>query len=424
MREVDAARSAAGGSARCTSTTRRRRSAPTATATRTSARASSARAAAPRSSPRPRSQRCPACSRRPGEDSRRPGARGSRAGAAARSCASAGLKRPARASRSARAAARRLSARSGGRGRRHRRRARCSSSARSVGVCCTRKASPRRSRRVPRARVDVEHHLGGPGEVLDHVLEVVDRAPPRAQSADTLQVHAAWRQRAAVAAAASACARARSISSCGAKGSTVCTTRHVLPASLWSTRPFTSTTSSTASAASCSASALPNTSSSTDPVEVVEGREHHVVAVARADPLGLGDDAADRHPVLVAALGERRERAVDARAQRLAQRLERVRGDEQADRFLLDRQQLGLVELLRRDRRVHRTRKAVPRTGPLPRRRGAGASPPAPSPREVEDRALADQRVLLDLLAGCLRLLEHVEHAPCGSRRSSRTRRT
>ena len=59
---------------------------------------------------------------------------------------------------------------------------------------------------------------------------------------------------------------ARSISSCdGAKASTLCTTRHVLPASLWSTRPFTITTSSTASAASCSASALPNTSISTAP---------------------------------------------------------------------------------------------------------------------------------------------------------------
>ena len=30
---------------------------------------------------------------------------------------------------------------------------------------------------------------------------------------------------------------------------------------------------------------------------------------------------------------------------------------------------------------------------------------------QVEDRALADQRVLLDLLAGRLRLLEHVQHA-------------
>ena len=55
---------------------------------------------------------------------------------------------------------------------------------------------------------------------------------------------------------------------------------------------------------------------------------------------------ADRHPVLVAAVRERGERAVDARAQRLAQRLQRVRGDEQADRLLLDGEQLGLVELL------------------------------------------------------------------------------
>ncbi len=52
-------------------------------------------------------------------------------------------------------------------------------------------------------------------------------------------------------------------------------------------------------------------------------------------------------------------------------------------------------------------------------------SSPAAAPVEaVEDRALADLEVLLDLLAGALGLLEHAEHAHRASRRSSRTRRT
>ena len=134
---------------------------------------------------------------------------------------------------------------------------------------------------------------------------------------------------------------------------------------------------------------------------------------ARADLLGLRDDPADRHPVAVLALGELGERAVDLRAQRLAHLLERVRGDEQADRLLLDGQQLGLVELLGRDRRV----RGAANGGPRRRRRRRVVA-------EVEDRALADLRVLLGLLPGALRLLEHRRACPCASRRSSRTRRT
>ena len=72
--EFDAERRPRAASARCTSTTRRRRSAPTATATRTSARASSARRAAPRSCPSRASPGCRACWRRraPTAAARRP----------------------------------------------------------------------------------------------------------------------------------------------------------------------------------------------------------------------------------------------------------------------------------------------------------------------------------------------------------------
>ena len=72
-----------------------------------------------------------------------------------------------------------------------------------------------------------------------------------------------------------------------------------------------------------------------------------------------------------------RERAVDRRAQRLAHLLERVRGDEQADRLLLDREQLGLVELLGRDRRVAGAANAAAAAPPPspPHRRGRRSSP-------------------------------------------------
>ena len=94
--------------------------------------------------------------------------------------------------------------------------------------------------------------------------------------------------------------------------------------------------------------------------------------------------------------------------------LERVLGDEDADRLLLHREQLALVELLDRDRRVRRAGE---------RRRAAAVLLPAEA-AEVEDRALADLRVELRLLAGGLRGLEHVEHALARGARWSRTRRT
>ena len=92
--------------------------------------------------------------------------------------------------------------------------------------------------------------------------------------------------------------------------------------------------------------------------------------------------------------------AVDLGAQRRADLLERVRGDEQADRLLLGGQQLGAIELLGGDRRMAGARRTPARPAPSA---GVGA--------EVEDRALADERVLLGLLARPLGLLEHREHA-------------
>ena len=86
----------------------------------------------------------------------------------------------------------------------------------------------------------------------------------------------------------------------------------------------------------------------------------------------------------------------------LADRLERVRGDEQADRLLLDRQQLALVELLRRDRRVRRARTRDARRRRLARRAVAARSKIEPWPICASCWAC---------WPGALRLLEHREHA-------------
>ncbi len=141
---------------------------------------------------------------------------------------------------------------------------------------------------------------------------------------------------------------------------------------------------------------MPKIRSSTDALEVVEGGEHHRVALLGADPLGLGDHPAHRHPVAVRRAGELGQRAVDSRVQRGPHLLERMGRDEQAERLLLGGQQLGAVEL---DAEGSARGWVWPVTG---RRRIPAAEP------EVEDRALADQRVLLGLLPGALGLLEHV----------------
>src|SRR5207244_7949208 len=95
----------------------------------------------------------------------------------------------------------------------------------------------------------------------------------------------------------------------------------------------------------------------------------------------------------------------------------------QPDRFLLGGKQLRLVELLGRNRRMNRARD--PSTGasrPGLRRRARPALG-GPSRFEIEDRALADERVLLGLLPRRLGLLEDREHAlaagPGGAQRTT-----
>ena len=151
-------------------------------------------------------------------------------------------------------------------------------------------------------------------------------------------------------------------------------------------------------------------------VEVVERGEHHRVALLGPQALGLADDPADRHPVAVAA----RRRAPPsvqsvAAASAGRERLQRMRGDEQPDRLLLGREQLGAIELRGGDRRVARRRRrprcrppaaaAVDRSRGRRSRPGRSARPAGPSGRPP---APAPAR------SAC----------PCGWRRSIRTRRT
>jgi len=117
-----------------------------------------------------------------------------------------------------------------------------------------------------------------------------------------------------------------------------------------------------------------------------------------------GDDAADGDPLAVLDLRQLAERPVHDGQQRLADLLERVHREEQPDRVLLVRQQLVLLELGGRDRRVRGTGEgrgcAVGWVGAVSLRF-----------EEVEDRPLPDLGVLLDLLAGALRLLQDLQHA-------------
>src|SRR6476646_9941905 len=78
-------------------------------------------------------------------------------------------------------------------------------------------------------------------------------------------------------------------------------------------------------------------------------------------------------------------------------------GDVQAEALLFHPQQLGLLELVIGNRR-------------MVTRRGGGRV------AEIEDRRLAEQPVLLLLLAVRERVLEHVKHP--ATRRSTRARRS
>src|SRR5581483_7077189 len=116
------------------------------------------------------------------------------------------------------------------------------------------------------------------------------------------------------------------------------------------------------------------------------------LALLRRQLLQRGDDAADRDDLAVAAPLELVQRAVGPAAQLVADRRERMLGDVQPERLLLEAQELRLLELGdRRNRRM------------VPRRRVAAELP------EVEDRPLAEQPVRLLALAPGERLLEAVE---------------
>ena len=136
--------------------------------------------------------------------------------------------------------------------------------------------------------------------------------------------------------------------------------------------------------------------------DVVQLHEHHRVALPRRHLLQRPDHASDRDDLAVPPRRDLGQTAI-----RLARELvlhfgERVLGDVDPERLLLEREQIRLLELPRRDLRVH-----------LGRRRLLAA--------EVEDRALAEQPV--GLLAPAPRecVVDHLEHpAPRCSRRVQR----
>src|SRR5436190_10468206 len=117
--------------------------------------------------------------------------------------------------------------------------------------------------------------------------------------------------------------------------------------------------------------------------DVVEPHEDHRLALLRRQVLERGDDAADGDDLAVAAALDVGERAVGLAAQLVADRVQRVLGDVEAERVLLQSQQLGLLELLAGDLRV----------------------------LDLEHRLLAEERLLLARGAGAERGFERAEHA-------------
>ena len=126
---------------------------------------------------------------------------------------------------------------------------------------------------------------------------------------------------------------------------------------------------------------------------VVEREEDHRVAALRRQVLDVGDDAADGDDLAVAAALELGERRVGLAAELLADGRERVLGDVEAERLLLEPQQLLLLELAGRDRRMV-----------------AGGDIVGGVEQAVEERGLAHQPVLRELLPVAERLLEDGEH--------------
>src|SRR5436190_7885047 len=127
--------------------------------------------------------------------------------------------------------------------------------------------------------------------------------------------------------------------------------------------------------------------------DVVEPHEHHRLALLGRQVLERRDDAADGDDLAVAAALDVRERAVGFAAELVADRVQRVLGDVEAERLLLQPQQLRLLELLGSDRRV----------------------------LDLEHRLLAEERLLLAGGAGAKCGFERIEHAH--ARRPSRVER-
>src|SRR5581483_557948 len=86
--------------------------------------------------------------------------------------------------------------------------------------------------------------------------------------------------------------------------------------------------------------------------EVVEPEEDHRVALLGRQRLHRRDDPADRDDLAVPAALELRQRPVGLAAQLLGDPGERVLADPEAERLLLQPQELALLVLLRGDRRV------------------------------------------------------------------------
>ena len=203
-----------GGSARCTSTTRRPRSAPTATATPTSARASSASegCAAFLSAPALRSG-CRACSRPPARTARARRARRSRSRGAARAGSAAGREALSAASAAESAARRERVLELGAQRRACAARGSLAEAQRAgAGAGVASRAPPRRAR-----------------EVLDRLLEVLDRAG--VQTRCVTRAGARRRRGGLAAACRLACARgpARSPPRWARRARPLCTTSRSCP---------------------------------------------------------------------------------------------------------------------------------------------------------------------------------------------------
>jgi hypothetical protein len=127
--------------------------------------------------------------------------------------------------------------------------------------------------------------------------------------------------------------------------------------------------------------------------DVLEPSEHHRIALLGGHLLERRDDPADGHDLPVAAPLELVDRTVGLAAELVADRRQRVIGDVEAERLLLQLEQLVLRELAGRDDRVVTCRRIAPRVV-----------------AEVEDRALAKQLVGLLLLSPGERLFEAFEH--------------